>query len=187
MNVSFYQQKSDVRPKDAKIVAGSNGVTKINSKCYLCNNWGHIRYYYPTVKSKEAVQGMRAQLSLTQFSLTQTDDYNVSASPSTPNIVPKHWLILDSGSTTSTIMNRDLIKDRYSMNDAIRVFSDGSHQDYSEKGTLTVFPFEVYDNPNSLANILSLSEVSERYRVIMDTDKEPAMVVHLNAMCRTNL
>jgi len=118
---------------------------------------------------------------LNQFSLTQTDDYNVSASPSTPNIVPKHWLIFDFGSTISTITNRELIKDIYSMNDAIRLFSNGGHRGYSEKETLTVFPFEVYYNPNSLANILSLSEVSERYRVTMDTDKEPAMVVHLNA------
>ena len=55
VNVSFYQQKSEVRPKDAKIVAGSNGVTKINSKCYSCNNWGHICYYCPTAKGKEAV------------------------------------------------------------------------------------------------------------------------------------
>ena len=31
----------------------------INSKRYLCNNWGHIRHYCPTVKSKEAVQDMR--------------------------------------------------------------------------------------------------------------------------------
>jgi len=67
------------------------------------------------------------------------------------------------------------------MNDAIRVFSKGGHQDYSEKGTLTVFPFEVYYKSNSLANILSLSKVSEWYRITMNTDKEPVMVVHLNA------
>ncbi len=77
-------------------------------------------------------------------------------------------------------MNRDLIKDIYSTTDAIRVFSNGGHQDYSKKGTLTVFSYEVYYNPNSLVDILSLSEVSERYRVTMDTDVEPAMIVHLN-------
>jgi len=60
------------------------------------------------------------------------------------------------------------------MTDVIEVFSNGGHQDYSKKGTLSVFPFEVYYNPNSLANILSW------YRVTMDTDMEPAMVFHLN-------
>jgi len=94
----------------------------------------------------------------------------VSSLPS----VPRHWLILDSAFTISTIINRDLIKDIYSMTDVIEVFSNGGHQDYSKKGTLSVFPFEVYYNPNSLANILSW------YRVTMDTDMEPAMVFHLN-------
>ncbi len=70
------------------------------------------------------------------------------------------------------------MKDIYSMTDAI---SNGGHQDYSKKGNLTVFPFEVYYNPSSLANIISLSEVSERYRETIDTDKKPAMVAHLNA------
>jgi hypothetical protein len=45
---------------------------------------------------------------------------------------------------------------------------------------LKLFPFDVYFNPNSLANILSLAQVQKMFRVTMDTAEEPTMMVHLS-------
>jgi hypothetical protein len=58
------------------------------------------------------------------------------------------------------------------------VFTNGGSQDYSDIGTLTLFPFKVYYNPPSLANILSLAKVLEMFRVTMDTNEAPMMLVH---------
>jgi len=44
---------------------------------------------------------------------------------------------------------------------------------------MKLFPFDVFFNPKSMANILSLAEVSSVFRVNMDTAEELAMTVHI--------
>ena len=64
--------------------------------------------------------------------------------------------------------------------DPVRVFTNGGSQDYSERGTLNIINFDAYFNPTSMANILSLSEISETYRITMDTSASPSITVHLH-------
>jgi hypothetical protein len=66
--------------------------------------------------------------------------------------------------------NINLLSNLRKSEEVMCVFTNGGSQDYSDIGTLTLFPFNVYYNPRSLANILSLAEVSEMFRVTMDTD-----------------
>ena len=46
------------------------------------------------------------------------------------------------------------------------------------RGTLDILPMGIYVNENSMANILSLKEVSHYFRVTMDTKEYHAMSVH---------
>ena len=48
-----------------------------------------------------------------------------------------------------------------------------------KEGDLPGF-FTVYYNPDSLMNILSLSDMRKRFRVTMDTNEEAAMLVHIS-------
>ena len=53
--------------------------------------------------------------------------------------------------------------------------------DYEHGGVVSVLPaLDAYYNPDSLANILSLSEVSQYYRVTMDTEQSHSMTVFVS-------
>jgi hypothetical protein len=112
-----------------------------------------------------------------QFGITLTQ---LDAAPPAPDLISPDWILLDSGSTVSSIKNKTLLSDLRDSEEVMRVFTNGGSQDYSEIGTLKLFPFNVYYNPRSLANILSLTQVSEMFRVTMDTDDAPTMMVHVS-------
>jgi hypothetical protein len=61
----------------------------------------------------------------------------------------------------------------------MRVVSSGGHFDYRQKATLKLFDMQVFFNAQSLANILSLKDVANKYRVMMDTTKDKLMTVWL--------
>ena len=56
----------------------------------------------------------------------------------------------------------------------MRVYTNGGSQDYTEFGTLKFFPFDVFYNPTSMANILALKDVANKFKITMDTTKERA-------------
>ena len=54
--------------------------------------------------------------------------------------------------------------------------------DYTESGVVSVLPsLDAFYNPDSLANILSLSEISQYYRVTMDTKESNSITVFISA------
>mmetsp|Transcript_4553 Transcript_4553/g.6939 ORF Transcript_4553/g.6939 Transcript_4553/m.6939 type:complete len:96 (+) Transcript_4553:181-468(+) len=60
----------------------------------------------------------------------------------------------------------------------MRVYTNGGYQKYNQVGTIKLFPFEVFYNPASIANILVLADVARNFRVTMDTGQEHSMTVH---------
>ena len=62
----------------------------------------------------------------------------------------------------------------------MRVYTNGGSQDYSKFGTLKFFPFDVFYNPNSMANILALKDVANKFQITMDTTQERSMLVHVS-------
>ena len=64
--------------------------------------------------------------------------------------------------------------------DSIRVHTNGGHMDFDKKGILKFFDMPVFVNTNSLANILSLKDVTKRFRVTMESEVEKAMLVHVS-------
>ena len=93
--------------------------------------------------------------------------------------MPKNWLLLDSGSTISSVCNKDLLHNIVQVSEPVLLFTNGGSQDYSERGTL-IINFEAYFNPKSMTNILSLSEISDICCITMDTSSSPSITVHLD-------
>ena len=60
------------------------------------------------------------------------------------------------------------------------VYTNGGQVKYDQVGTFSLLPFEVYFDGRSMANILSLKDVSRKFRVTMDTTVERSMNVHLS-------
>ena len=172
VNVSFAQvtQDNNTGTDNQAVIPGNNGVTSTHTFCYACRQHGHIARYCPSPRDQRAggIQSMQIGIALAQVPEKNGSD-----------LISPHWLLLDSGSTVSSIRNPDLLKDIRKSDETMRVYTNGGHQDYDEVGTLHMFPFTAYYNPKSLANILSLAEVSSVFRVTMDSAADPAMLVHV--------
>ena len=158
VHVSFAQINETLPP-----LADTNGETLPDISCWKCMRLGHLSRHCP-----DLVKVQNVQLRYIQLTHTPSD------------IVPVTWLLLDSGSTISSICNPDLVQDLFSVKEPVRVFTNGGSQDYLQRGRLKLFDFPVYFNDASMANILSLSEVAAAYRITMDTSTSPSIPVHLN-------
>lgn len=92
--------------------------------------------------------------------------------------VDPNWILLDSQSTVDLFANPNLLKDIHHTNGPrLRCFCNSGVQFSTLKGTLPGYG-TVWHNPHSLANVLSLSRVSQHYRVTFDSSAEQAFVVH---------
>ena len=94
-------------------------------------------------------------------------------------LISDSWLLLDSQSTVNIIKNKNLLTNirKCKPNEVVRCWCNSGYQDTHEMGTLEGIG-EVYYNPSSLANILSLRSIANKFKVTMDTSKERAFTVH---------
>ena len=83
-------------------------------------------------------------------------------------------LLLDLGSKFSCYNNQKMLVNVRNSRKSINEVSNGRVMVTNKEGDLPGF-FTVYYNPNSLMNILSLSDMRKRFKVTMDTSKEWAM------------
>ena len=99
--------------------------------------------------------------------LTQSNDSGIDPS----------WILLDSQSTISVFRNLNMLTNLRESERTLRAITNGGHQDSNMVGD---FPNlgEVWYNDKSIANILSLADVRKVCRVTMDSDDEPALLVH---------
>jgi hypothetical protein len=91
--------------------------------------------------------------------------------------VDPNWILLDTQSTVNLFNNRALLTNiRKCTGPPLRCYCNGGFQDSTLIGTLDGYG-DIWYNPNSLANILSMAHVSERFRVNFDTNIEQAIFV----------
>jgi hypothetical protein len=93
------------------------------------------------------------------------------------NIIPDTWILLDSQSTVSVLKNRQLLTNIRNSPSFLCVHTNGGMQYSSQLGTVKNAG-DVWFNPASLANILSMAEASKVCRMTMDTAVKSAMHVH---------
>ena len=96
--------------------------------------------------------------------------------------VSNKWLLLDSCSTISCTKN-NLIVSNVTVSPSeehLHVYSNVGQMDYTMRGTLDILPMGIYVNYNSMANILSLKEVTYYFRMTIYIKEYHKMLVHYN-------
>jgi len=134
----------------SETVPDNEGNLHPDVRCYNCNRMGH---YATSCPSREAaIQG--AHISCAHSHLLNRND-----------------VLLDSQSTVSIVNNLALVRDLEMDSRGVRIYTNGGHIDADQKGCSTLLPKleNVWYNPESVANILSLAEVKKKYRVTMDS------------------
>jgi hypothetical protein len=200
------QQERRGQPRDEEEVSGliflqngapapgTDGALHEQIRCYNCQDLGHYASVCPqenqeqggvqllqatheTTNDHEEDEGeyiseftfLNVQHPSRQFSFQQTDVRF--------DIIPSTWVLLDSQSTVSVFKNHKLLTDIRTSTSKLRVHTNGGVQISSQKGTVKNFG-DVWCNPDSLANILSMAAVRKICRITMDTSVEAAMNVH---------
>ena len=177
LQLSFYQRTGEpllcqeiTNNKNADgTVKGTDGETVAHDvTCHNCGFKGHYAPKCPAPRQRTY-----------HFGFAQSYHFIFQQSQHLGGLSPT-VLILDTGSTFNSFFNRRLLED-IQLCDEIRAYSNGGYMDYFEDGVVSVLPaLSAYYNPDSLANILSLSEVAQFYRVIMDTERSNSITVILS-------
>ena len=92
--------------------------------------------------------------------------------------VSNNLILLDPCSTISCKKN-NLIVSKVTLilsEKHLRVYSNGGPTDYTTRGTLEILHMGIYVNNNSMANILSIKEVANYFRMTIDTKEYHAML-----------
>jgi hypothetical protein len=167
-------------------VPGTNGVTHATVECFHCHDKGHYADLCPardgttmlqfdlTVPSEGWEEPWPGEFTFLNVAIEHNQsDFQFPPAPRSSD----SWILLDSQSTVSVFKNRRLLSDIRGAKHKLRVYTNGGIQINSEIGTVRNFG-DVWFNPASLANILSMSAVSKVCRITMDTSVENALHVH---------
>ena len=77
--------------------------------------------------------------------------------------LPNTWLLIDSCSTASLIMNKALLHDIHTVETSISIRCNAGTITMNQKGYLGDYPTLVWYNPKGIANILSMQDVAQHY------------------------
>jgi hypothetical protein len=95
-----------------------------------------------------------------------------------PTGIPPHYVIMDSASTVSIFCNPNFLSNIRNVSPPLCLQTNGGGSQLTHQmGTLDNIG-DVWYNPASIANILSLEQVRCVRCVTMDTDTDPAFYVH---------
>ena len=159
--------------------------------CRKCKRYGHFTNKCPGVSDD-------VQAYMEDFMLASSDDddgYDFdficaqidadgftfgTTSSGTSSMFPPHAVLIDSGSTVSVIRDSSLVHDIHKSASSLKVRTNGGSQISTSRASLPGF-FDVWYNPSSILNILSLSDVSGCFKITMDTSVADAIFVHINS------
>ena len=90
----------------------------------------------------------------------------------------KDVILLDSNSNATIFCNENFVKKIWDTNNSIYVDSNRDGRLACTKQYEVPYLGEHSYNSISMTNIISLSNITNKYKVTIDTEKEKAMVVH---------
>jgi hypothetical protein len=138
-----FAQTARINPvSSASMVPGNDGITHDSVTCFSCNRGGHYANHCPS-----AISLVQHAYMLTQSAIE--DRYNA---------IPKHWIFLDSQSNISVFNSQHMISNIRPSPQEVCSMTNGRQQTSTMIGDFKSLGV-VWFNPNSIANILSLSDV----------------------------
>jgi hypothetical protein len=133
---------------DDGTVKGTDGQTRAHVQCHNCGWKGH---YAPKCPAPRQERGGMYIFLHSSFNQTHLGGLSITT------------IIIDTGSTFNSFFNRRLLEN-IQVCSGIRAYSNGGSMDYHENGCVSILPaLTAYHNGNSLANILSMNEVTKYY------------------------
>lgn len=85
---------------------------------------------------------------------------------------------MDSDSNATIFFNENYVTDIWDVNDSISIDTNSSGRITSRKKYMFRNLVEHWFNKYSVTNILSLSDVADKYRITLDTEKERVLRVY---------
>ena len=141
------------------VVTGTDGrVHTPDIRCYQCQSFGHYAQDCPSRAAPPPPATTGTTLLQHAFVMAQHD-----------HAINPNWTLLDSQSTISVFNNPAMLTDIRNSGRTLRALTNGGFQDSTKVGMFLKLG-EVWYNPNSIANILSLADVCRVRRVTMDSD-----------------
>jgi len=107
----------------------------------------------------------------------EVSDFTFTQLPLRHELIPSSWVLLDSQSTVLVFKNPNFLWNIQRSNSQLKVHTNDGTQISSLVGDIKNFA-TVWYNPDSLANIFSLTAVCKLCRITMDTSVEAALCVH---------
>ena len=96
-----------------------------------------------------------------------------------PNTNKFNSLIIDSGSTVNIIANESMVYDIPTASSPLRVQTINGNIVIERRAYLGDYPNPVWFHPRDGVNIMSLNNVQDSYRCIMDTHRANSINIHL--------
>ena len=107
-----------------------------------------------------------------------------SVAPTKHNSVSPNWILLDSASTVDLFCNPEFLQSREQSVDGCEIVTNGGSMEVYEQGYLPLLDKTVWFDQDSMANVLSLSSVMNRFPITLLTSPSRPdthhFVVHLH-------
>ena len=146
------------------VVPGLNGCTFANITCHACNDPGHYADQCLVVAQEE---GAQQQVG---FSFSQIEKWSSKFK------IPKTWILLDNQSTVDVFHNRDMLQNIHTVDRRMYIHCNAGTQWTDQQGDLPGYG-RVWYCPHAIANILSLHNVTRRYRVTYNSSEGNQFIV----------
>jgi hypothetical protein len=162
-----------IRSMDGVVAGGAAVVAEAAIICAGEDNSRTIHMrdtWYSQQPEYERVEGDNNNIShdVAHYSSTLLPILHADAFVTQAGQLMAEWILLDSSLTTDIISDSNLLHNIHDTTELITIGSLGGQIKLNQKGYLGNYPYPVWYNPNGIANILSLFNISKAYRVTGD-------------------